>query len=348
MVVIAEGFLQFIEKNAIQQALEFGVHLKSYRRYVDDSHARFGNDAGPDKFLEILNDQDEHIKYTVEKQDAESNLSFLDIMLMNGGFGKYDFKVFRKAAITNVMLKPNSSIDPKMIEGVFKGFLARAQRICSDQYLDDEIEFLVNVFAENGHSAATLKNIARAYTTRDQVSNEVSVEASNDEANDKKLVARIPWVPVLGPKLRRLLRKRGVRTVFSSGRKLKEILCNHKAKLAPNSYPGVYQLDCQCGSRYIGETKRKVSLRMSKHEKDIFKGRWEKSGASEHAKVCSQSFQWNEANTITVESNYFRRKIREALEIRKQRRTTDVKSLNRDQGNILTNSAWDVLLGKMK
>ena len=87
---------------------------------------------------------------------------------------------------------------------------------------------------------------------------------------------------------------------------------------------------------------------MSEHEKVIFKGRWEKSGASEHAKVCSQSFQWNEANTITVESNYFRRKIREALEIRKQRRTTDVKSLNRDQGNILTNSAWDVLLGKMK
>ncbi len=68
---------------------------------------------------------------------------------------------------------------------------------------------------------------------------------------------------------------------------------------------------------------------------------------SEHAKACESSFKWNEAETMVVESNYMRRKVREALEIRKSRRTTDATSLNRDQGNILTNSSWDVLLGKM-
>ena len=71
------------------------------------------------------------------------------------------------------------------------------------------------------------------------------------------------------------------------------------------------------------------------------------SGASEHAKACESSFKWNGAETMAVESNYMRRKVREALEIRKSRQTTDATSLNRDQGNILTNSSWDVLLGKM-
>ena len=79
----------------------------------------------------------------------------------------------------------------------------------------------------------------------------------------------------------------------------------------------------------------------------MFNGRWEKSGASEHAKTCASSFKWGEAETMVVESNYMRRKVREALEIRKMRRTTDAASLNRDQGNILTNSSWDVLLGKL-
>ena len=101
------------------------------------------------------------------------------------------------------------------------------------------------------------------------------------------------------------------------------------------------------GGAYIGETKRKVSVRIAEHEKDIFNGRWDKSGASEHAKACESSLKWNEAETMAVESNYMRRKVREALEIRKSRRTTDATSLNRDQGNILTNSSWDVLLGKM-
>ena len=106
---------------------------------MDDSHARF--DSGYEDFLKILNSQDEHIQYTVETQDDDSTLSFLDITLINDGSGKYGFKVFRKPAITNVMLKPSSSVDPKMIEGVFKGFVARAKRICSDRYLHDEIEF---------------------------------------------------------------------------------------------------------------------------------------------------------------------------------------------------------------
>ena len=74
----------------------------------------------------------------------------------------------------------------------------------------------------------------------------------------------------------------------------------------------------------------------------MFNGRWEKSGAS-----CASSFKWSEAETMVFESNYMRRKVREALEICKMRRTTDAASLNRDQGNILTNSSWDVLLGKL-
>ena len=186
--------------------------------------------------------------------------------------------------------------------------------------------------------------IAENYT---KDSDTISEESNADvEGVEKQPVACIPWVPILGPKLRKLLKKRGVKTVFTAGRNLKDILCNHKTKLAPNSYPGIYKLSCECGGAYIGETKRKISVRIAEHEKDVFNGRWEKSGASEHAKTCASSFKWGEAETMVVESNYMRRKVREALEIRKMRRTTDAASLNRDQGNILTNSSWDVLLGK--
>jgi len=41
-------------------------------------------------------------------------------------FGKYDFKVYKKDAIKNVQIKPNSNVDPKIRVGVLKAYLYRA------------------------------------------------------------------------------------------------------------------------------------------------------------------------------------------------------------------------------
>ena len=41
------------------------------------------------------------------------------------------------------------------------------------------------------------------------------------------------------------------------GANLKNILCEYKDKLIPNSFPGAYELKCSRGPVYIGEKKRK-------------------------------------------------------------------------------------------
>ena len=60
MVVIAEAYLQYHEKNAIDAALRENppVAPKSFVRYVDDSHARFKNLDSATVFQRILNQQD--------------------------------------------------------------------------------------------------------------------------------------------------------------------------------------------------------------------------------------------------------------------------------------------------
>ena len=78
----------------------------TYRRYVDDSHARFHQPQQEDQFLEILNKQNKAIQYTIEKEDDKKSLNFLDLTIINTTSGNYDFKIFRKDAITNVQVKP--------------------------------------------------------------------------------------------------------------------------------------------------------------------------------------------------------------------------------------------------
>ena len=67
---------------------------------------------------------------------------------------KYEFNVYRKPAITNVQIKPNATICPTIPQG----FLLKPFNVCSQNYLDNEIIFLIDTFTENGHSRARKNN----------------------------------------------------------------------------------------------------------------------------------------------------------------------------------------------
>jgi len=85
------------------------VQPLSFVRYVDDLHARFVKLDTANTFLEVLNSQDPKIQYTIETEDRDKKLAFLDVLIHNDKTGKYfNFSVFRKDAITNVQVKPHN------------------------------------------------------------------------------------------------------------------------------------------------------------------------------------------------------------------------------------------------
>ena len=116
MVVLSECYLQRIEHISITQALNLNLAPKTFKRFVDDSHARFNNREQSLQFLDILNSQDPSIQYTIEFENENKQLNFLDITITNTGNNSYDFKIFRKTSITNVQIKPNSNIAPHITQ----------------------------------------------------------------------------------------------------------------------------------------------------------------------------------------------------------------------------------------
>ena len=124
---------------------------------------------------------------------------------------------------------------------VFKSFLSWAYKICTEKHLQSETEFLLDIFTENGHNGNTLTNIATEYLRN------INKPKRNDQNNTKNTKnIKLPWVPILGPKLQTEFKKKDIKTVFASGANLKSILCQNKSKLIPNSYLGVYTLNCSC------------------------------------------------------------------------------------------------------
>ena len=57
-------------------------------------------------------------------------------------------------------MAPNASVS------VFKGFLSRAYNICSKCYIDEEIQFLIDVFTGNGYVRKILENISKNYINK--------------------------------------------------------------------------------------------------------------------------------------------------------------------------------------
>ena len=107
------------------------------------------------------------------------------------------------------------------------------------------------MFVENGHQRTFLEALVKDYNTKNK---------SGDNRNDTNR-KKIPWISNIGPEIRKEFKKVNKDITFTSGKNLQSILCQNKPKLLPNSHPGVYQLDCSCNGRYIGESKKKVLTR---------------------------------------------------------------------------------------
>ena len=340
MVVLAESFLQTIEKRAINIAINKPIPVNpiTHKRYVDDTHDRFKNKQLSEEFLKILNNQEPRIQFEAEYEDENKTLNFLDIKIINTTNGYYEFKIHRKDAITNIQIKPDSSHDEKVKDGVFKGYISRAKAICSPKYINDVINFIKQVFIDNGYDKDKLEKLI----------NDMKSTKTKKKVKQPKYVS-LPWIPGLSQKLKKSFKKVGCEVTFKSPKNLNLLLTKkNKPELPPNIQPGVYFISTSRKGGYTGETKKCVKTRNIEHEKAVFKGDIKNDAVAEHEQACNCNIEWAKTKTLAVEPSYFRRKVREALEIRKLRTgPDDPNGLNRDYGDYVTTNTWQTLFDKI-
>ena len=150
------------------------------------------------------------------------------------------------------------------------------------------------------------------------------LQANNNINTNKKQRITFPWIPKIGPKIKKEIQKFGFRVAFQTGPHLKNILCKNKDKLIPNSYPGVYKLKCSCGSVYNGETKKKIISRSRDKKASKVTGHpMEQPNTQRNATAIPTG------NTPKLHSLHH-------------------KVLNRDNGNFVKTNGWKPLFRKMK
>ena len=79
----------------------------------------------------------------------------------------------------NVQNKSNSCIS----SSIFKEFLAKASKICSEEYLNAEIEYLTDTLYENEYDRKTLQKMINNFENKTR-----SISSNSNNSIDKKQI----------------------------------------------------------------------------------------------------------------------------------------------------------------
>lgn len=82
----------------------------------------------------------------------------------------------------------------------------------------------------------------------------------------------------------------------------------------------MYKIDCdKCDASYVGQTDRKLIIRINEYKKQINKTTTNKSVITEYRLNFNHEFKWDEVKILDKEACYNKRLISEMLYIKRQR-----------------------------
>ena len=153
--------------------------------------------------------------------------------------------------------------------GLAQCLFPRALRVCSPEFLDDEISRIKLALKKLAYPENILKKaLWKARKTHFRGPKPIISELDDNDDDSDRVIGNIvvPYVPTL-EKFKRPLRNLKYGLIFQYKNKLSTCL----TKNSPGALEtGVYKIPCKvCPKLYIGETGRSISERMSGHKTDV-------------------------------------------------------------------------------
>ena len=220
----------------------------------------------------------------------------------------------------------------KTLRGVLQCLRDRAHSLCSAGTEGRELAHLTQVFQANGYPKSFVYSVL--YKSR----GEPTPSETTDE-EEKPKILYLPYVKGVSERIERECKKLGVMAVFKSRHTLRGSLMRVKnTRPAEMKKGAVYEIPCMdCSKVYIGKTGRSLTERVKEHKYAV-KRHDEKNRIAAHAWAAKHRVDWSAAKVRTTEQHLWKRKILEAIHIKRQSGTS-----NLDCGLHL-NPIWSPLL----
>ena len=295
-------YMEWLEKHHYQGIMGKDV---IWARYVDDVLVVVPKSMNLSEKLDELNSVDTKIQFTLEKE-SQGMIAFLDTQIIRGDQVK--FKVHRKPTNKESYVHFYSGHSDRVKRGIVIGFFLRAYRICSKEYLDEEIQHIISSFSKLKYPKGLLFDLKQKA---------LNIKRRAKTGKKKKEDERYITIPNSKPghTIANDLEKTGFKVAFTSGAKVGDILNKPKTTDKKRDKSVVYRVPCgSCSKAYIGETGRGIEVRLKEHKRDV-RNYMEHSAFVAHAQKTSHLPNWKGAGILAICKNKENRKATEAAHI---------------------------------
>ena len=278
-------------------------------RYVDDCIAIINKEVNVNNILENLNNKVSTIKFTTELEE-NNKLPFLDINIHREE-NSFNFSVYRKPTNNLSYIHYYSGHCNKIKQSVFISMFLRAFRVCTPNFLDEEIAFIYSIGDKLCYPQYFMDG---CFSLSKKIFHKNNNSPKNEEQKDIfKNSLIIPYYSKF-THLPQMIRPLGIKIIFTYKSCLKDVLIKNSPS---NNNNIIYKIPClNCNSVYIGQTSKSLEIRVKQHKYN-FRTAQQNSACFKHSFETDHRIDWESSVKILNNNNWTERNIIESFLIEK-------------------------------
>ena len=305
--ILSEIFLQHIEHTYIED-IKKQFNIIFYGRYVDDILILYNNSHdNSNDILNKFNNLHPSIKFTCE-QEHHNKLNYLDLTIQkHSTFLEYN--IFRKPTTSKLSIDNNSNHPNEYKFANFRFLLNRLNQIpISKNNYRTEFNNILQIATYNNFPINKIYQLNKKIKNKIQQKQMTTLKNLKDKPNQYQ---KITYYGKISDSIKAIFRKQNINIAFAIQNKNKKLLTNRYHETKKENGSGIYKLNCDCGSSYIGKTFRQFKKRLYEHRHSYLYNLPDKSNYAAH--LLHPSHQ-----VIPFNNNF------EILKIIYNRRTIDI------------------------
>lgn len=301
---IANFVMQYILEK-VSTLLPFEV--KYMRLYVDDMFMAVPN-GEVDNILNYFNGIDDKIQFTIEKE-MNGCLPFLDVMVIRETDGTLKTNWYTKPTSSGRLLNFLSNHPMSQKKSVALGLLHRAINLSHESFHIENIERVKQLLKNNNYPPEFVNKCIERFKE-----NQRKVRVS-----ENKYFFKFPFIKSLSPHISRAFigtdwkpASYNIKTIGNLYTKLKDKVDERVMSEL------IYAVPCECGKKYVGQTKQWLKSRTNQHRLDcrpvnIIKS--EQTALARHHFNTGHNFDFSKISILDREDNYRKRCVSEMIHI---------------------------------
>lgn len=322
---------QYVMDDLLETCIpQLSFQLPFLKKYVDDIICSVPEE-GVDEILNIFNNYNSHIQFTVEREN-DKRVPFLDTQLIRRPDNTIILDWYIKPTSSGRYINYNSHHTEKMKINLVLAMKNRIIKISHPSLRDININKLNQILLDNAYPAHLLKKWL--YNTRNDIQGNDNETENSQNVEEPTIYSSIPYIKDLSPRLINVFKnEKNIKIAQKNVKNIGQLYTKLKDKDDLNKVSNVvYSIPCyNCNNKYIGQTSRTLNSRITLHKSDC-KTRKRTCALSEHAMDTGHNLDFNNYKILHKEKNLTKRLFLEMVEINREENSinkrTDISGLS--------------------